>query len=613
MQPSVSTTVSGAATSPITVRTHSGTQQPSFAPPKLLVELEPRSRAFRRNLIDCFVPQRSNPQDSVLDSAPFWPDVFVSSGLPWSQVLGSFALHILVIAMLGAASRVLILRPHAVPQVEFSKPDVIYFSTSEYLPPLDTGASPATAQRGDPERAPQPIISVPPEADNGRQTIVTPPDVKLKTDIPLPNVVAWDSASPPVPMAATNNIQAPLSAPDTFVVPPTPEVQRVRFGRGGMPEAAVVAPPAELTQATGRVITPAVPAISPVPPPPSVDLQGRTIGSLNMAHADVVQPAPALPWHEQRALAAAIPAGVSYSASNIVGPPPAVTVIKASRRSAVQSGSGGYAVVPPPPSLTGSQRSGGAGRIVALGLYPAAVAPPAIVGNRRGSFSAAPSGKSGATGTPALTGSQDIAPGSGGASPGTLHTGLPSGLHVGAASAGQPIAPISPADHASSGVPIPEAKPATRIRATPHRAMEATSPPTEMDREVFGDRKFYSMTLNMPNLNSAGGSWIIRFAELKTNSEKADLMAPEATRKVDPAYPLQLIRSRVQGTVTLYAVIRDDGSVSDVRVLNAVDDRLADFARTALSQWHFRPATKNGSAVDLEAIVLIPFRAVPGF
>jgi protein TonB len=143
--------------------------------------------------------------------------------------------------------------------------------------------------------------------------------------------------------------------------------------------------------------------------------------------------------------------------------------------------------------------------------------------------------------------------------------------------------------------------------------MEATSPPTEVDREVFGDRKFYSMTLNMPNLNSAGGSWIIRFAELKSNAEKADLMAPEATRKVDPAYPLQLMRSRVQGTVTLYAVIRDDGSVSDVRVLNAVDDRLADYARTALSQWRFRPATKNGSAVDLEAIVLIPFRAMRGF
>ena len=32
------------------------------------------------------------------------------------------------------------------------------------------------------------------------------------------------------------------------------------------------------------------------------------------------------------------------------------------------------------------------------------------------------------------------------------------------------------------------------------------------------------MALNMPNLNSAGGSWIIRFAELKEGGEKGELI-----------------------------------------------------------------------------------------
>ena len=36
---------------------------------------------------------------------------------------------------------------------------------------------------------------------------------------------------------------------------------------------------------------------------------------------------------------------------------------------------------------------------------------------------------------------------------------------------------------------------------------------SEPERAVFGNRKFYSVTLNMPNLNSASGSWVIRFAE----------------------------------------------------------------------------------------------------
>ncbi len=118
------------------------------------------------------------------------------------------------------------------------------------------------------------------------------------------------------------------------------------------------------------------------------------------------------------------------------------------------------------------------------------------------------------------------------------------------------------------------------------------------------------MTLNMPNLNSAGGSWVIRFAELDPNEAKGDLTAPEAVQKVDPAYPLELMRRNVQGTVTLYAVIRNDGSVSDVRVLRGVDEQLDQYARTALGHWHFRPATKNGAPVNLEAVVMIPFKPV---
>jgi len=122
------------------------------------------------------------------------------------------------------------------------------------------------------------------------------------------------------------------------------------------------------------------------------------------------------------------------------------------------------------------------------------------------------------------------------------------------------------------------------------------------------------MSLNMPNLNSAGGSWIIRFAELRPNGPQGDLIAPVATQKVDPGYPIELMRQNVSGNVTLRAVIRSDGTVGDVTVLNSVDDRLDDYARSALSHWRFQPATKNGSAVDLEAVVTIPFHTGrPGF
>ena len=122
----------------------------------------------------------------------------------------------------------------------------------------------------------------------------------------------------------------------------------------------------------------------------------------------------------------------------------------------------------------------------------------------------------------------------------------------------------------------------------------------------------------MPNLNSAGGSWIIRFTALKPDRTgggpssaaplPADLSSPVATRKVDPAYPLELMRQNLGGTVILYAVIHADGTVGGVRVLRSVDDRLDQYASEAIAKWQFQPATKNGAPVDVEATFWIPFR-----
>jgi TonB family protein len=152
-----------------------------------------------------------------------------------------------------------------------------------------------------------------------------------------------------------------------------------------------------------------------------------------------------------------------------------------------------------------------------------------------------------------------------------------------------------------------------RVTVNPHKAMEAPNAPSALERQIFGDRRSYSMILNMPNLNSAGGSWIIRFAELKQSQSRGELIAPEATHKVDPGYPTELMRQNVQGTVTLYAVIRSDGTVGNVRVLNGADQRLDALATRALTRWQFRPALRDGNPIDLEAVFMIPFRLRPSF
>ena len=143
----------------------------------------------------------------------------------------------------------------------------------------------------------------------------------------------------------------------------------------------------------------------------------------------------------------------------------------------------------------------------------------------------------------------------------------------------------------------------------------ASPPPTMSDtdadaieRRVFGTKKYYSLVLNMPNLTSASGSWIVRFAELNQSDNKIAIAAPVALSKVDPAYPADAMRDNVEGTVTLYAVIHANGSVSNIKVLNSVDPRLDEAAVKALSRWQFRPGTKAGDPVELEAVVMIPFR-----
>jgi len=120
----------------------------------------------------------------------------------------------------------------------------------------------------------------------------------------------------------------------------------------------------------------------------------------------------------------------------------------------------------------------------------------------------------------------------------------------------------------------------------------------------------------MPNLNSATGSWILNFSELTTDSaghhlDSSEVAAPGPLRKIDPKYPPTLIKDHVEGEVVLYAVIRRDGSVDSIQLVRGIDEQLDANAMQALSQWKFRPATKQGAPVELEAIVHIPFHAPP--
>jgi hypothetical protein len=160
--------------------------------PAFLVNLEPWHKVFFRNLADVFRPRQRAP--FLVSSRPgsFWPDVFVTSHLPWNRFAQSVMCHIAVIVALWGSARLWPQRPQVLDRPAFNRADAIYYTPSEYLPPLDTGGKRRPLPRkGEPEHSAQPIISVPAEADNRTQTIVTPSDIKLTHDVSLPNIVAW--------------------------------------------------------------------------------------------------------------------------------------------------------------------------------------------------------------------------------------------------------------------------------------------------------------------------------------------------------------------------------------------------------------------------------------
>jgi TonB family protein len=62
-----------------------------------------------------------------------------------------------------------------------------------------------------------------------------------------------------------------------------------------------------------------------------------------------------------------------------------------------------------------------------------------------------------------------------------------------------------------------------------------------------------------------------------------------------------------QGTVTLEAIVRKDGTARIVRVARPLGFGLDENAVSALGQWTFRPGTKNGEPVDIALNIVVNF------
>lgn len=83
---------------------------------------------------------------------------------------------------------------------------------------------------------------------------------------------------------------------------------------------------------------------------------------------------------------------------------------------------------------------------------------------------------------------------------------------------------------------------------------------------------------------------------------------PRLLREVKADYTEEARQRGLTGDVVLEIVVRRDGAVGDIRILQGLDAGLNDRAVQAVRQWRFTPARRQGTAVDVIVEVAVEFK-----
>ena len=76
--------------------------------------------------------------------------------------------------------------------------------------------------------------------------------------------------------------------------------------------------------------------------------------------------------------------------------------------------------------------------------------------------------------------------------------------------------------------------------------------------------------------------------------------------QIEPVYPMIARRARVQGRVTLRAVISAQGTIESLQVIDG-HPMLVSAALDAVKQWHYKPYMLSGQPVEVETTVFVNF------
>jgi len=302
------------------------------------------------------------------------------------------------------------------------------------------------------------------------------------------------------------------------------------------------------------------------------------------------KPAPVILEAPEAALKPAAPSPTDFSLDvklrrplRTFAPPPSVKVVK------------NTAELPPPPEAQMAAAPVSTASMAIVGLEPAKTMevpkPPAP---REANFSAGPKLNPDGESTPASTAMLSVPSLYVQGGPKDIRPSLTAGLAP--MSQQNLMAAMRMGNIAAHGTPPPQAP---RVSGSP-------------DPRMAG-RLVYMMAIQMQNITSYSGSWMVWFAEHQPllGAPPLEMRPPDPLHKVDPKYIADAVLERVEGVVRLSAVIRKDGHVESVELLKHLDDRLDKSAEEALGKWQFQPALRDGAPVDVDAVFEIPFRLAP--
>lgn len=78
------------------------------------------------------------------------------------------------------------------------------------------------------------------------------------------------------------------------------------------------------------------------------------------------------------------------------------------------------------------------------------------------------------------------------------------------------------------------------------------------------------------------------------------------SHSVQPGYPMLARQMKVEGSVILHALIGRDGKIQDLHVVSG-PPILAEAAREAVKQWHFKPHFEGAESVETQAKITVNF------